>query len=168
MWELDHKEGWVLRNSCFRAVALESILENPLTARRSNQSILKEINPNILWKDWCQSWSSNTLATWCKEPIHWKKPWCWERQKAGEGDNRGWDGWMASPTLCTWVWVSIGGWWWTGKPGVLQYMGLKRVRYYLATEQQKPKRDLSASVSVLFHNSQKVKAAHRFHQWMSG
>ena len=76
---------------------------------------------NIHWKDWCWSWNSNTLATWCKELSHWKRPWCWERLKAGgEGDDRGWDGWMASLTQWTWVWVNSGSWWWTGKPGVLQ------------------------------------------------
>ena len=69
----------------------------PWTARRSNQSILKKINPKYHWKDWCWSWSSNTLATWCKEPTHWKRHCCWERLKAGEGDKRGVDGWMASP-----------------------------------------------------------------------
>ena len=62
---------------------------------------------NIHWKDWCWSWSSNTLATWCKELTHWRRPWCWERLKAGgEGDDRGWDGWMASLTQWTWVWVN--------------------------------------------------------------
>ena len=75
---------------------------------------------NIHWKDWCWSWSSNTLATWCKKPIHWKRPWCWERLKTGrEGDNRRWDGWMASPTQWTWVWANSGRWWRTGEPGVL-------------------------------------------------
>ena len=79
---------------------------------------------NIHWKDWCWSWSSNTLATWCEELTHWKRPWCWARLKAGgEGDDRGWDGWMASLTGWTWVWASSGSWWWTGKPGVLQSMG---------------------------------------------
>ena len=81
------------------------------------------------------SWNSNTLATWCKELTHLKRPWCWERLKVGgEGDNRGWDGWMASPTQWTWVWVSSGSWWWTGKPGVLQSMGLQRVRHDWGTE----------------------------------
>ena len=66
--------------------------------------------------------------TWCKELTHWKRLFCWERLKArGEGDDRGWDGWMASPTRWTWVWVNSGSWWWTGKPGVLQSMGLQRV-----------------------------------------
>ena len=69
---------------------------------------------------------AETLATWCRELTHLKKPWCWERLKVGrEGDERGWDGWMASPTWWTWVWASSGSWWWTGKPGVLQSMGLQ-------------------------------------------
>ena len=79
---------------------------------------------NIHWKDWYWSWNSNTLATWCKLPTHWKRPWCWERLKAGgKGDDRGWDGWMASLTQWTWVWVNSESWWWTGRPGVLQPMG---------------------------------------------
>ena len=90
---------------------------------------------NIHWKDWCWRWSSSTLATLCKELSHLKRPWCWERLKAGgEGDDRGWDGWMASPTQWTWVWVSSRSWWWTGKPGVLQSMGSERVRHNWMTE----------------------------------
>ena len=81
----------------------------PWTARRSNQSILKEINPKYHWKDWCWSWNSNTLATRWGELTHWKRPWCWEGLGArGEGDGRGWDGWMASPTWWTWVWINSG------------------------------------------------------------
>ena len=73
---------------------------------------------------WCWSWKSNILTTWCEELPHLKGPWCWERLKAGgEGDDRGWDGCMASPTQCTWVWVNSGSWWWTGRPGMLQFMG---------------------------------------------
>ena len=73
-------------------------------------------------------WNSNTLATWCEELTHWKRPWCWERLKAeGEGDDRGWDGWMASLTQWIWVWASSGNWWRTGKPGMLQSMGSQRV-----------------------------------------
>ena len=90
---------------------------------------------NIHWKYWCWSWNSNTLATWCKELTNWKRPWCWERLKAGrKGDDRGWDGWMASPTQWTWVWVIFGSWWWTGKPGVLQSRGLQRVGQDWVTE----------------------------------
>ena len=87
------------------------------------------------WKDWCWSWNSNTLATWCEELTHWKRSWCWERLKAGgEGEDRGWDGWMASPIQWTWVWVNSGSWWWTGRPGMLQSMGLQRVRQDWAIE----------------------------------
>ena len=63
---------------------------------------------NIHWKDWCWSWNSNTWTTWCEELTHWKRPWCWERLKAGEGNNRGCDGWMASLTWWTWIWASSG------------------------------------------------------------
>ena len=90
MWELDHKEGWALKIWCFQTVVLEKTLRIPWTARRSNQSILKEPSLNIHWKDWC--WSANTLATWCEEPTHWKRPWRWERWKAKEGSGKGWDG----------------------------------------------------------------------------
>ena len=87
------------------------------------------------WKDWFWSWNSNTLATWCKEWTHWERPWCWERWEAGGGgDDRGWDGWMASPIQWTWVWASSGNWWWTGKPGMLQSMGSQRVRHNWGTE----------------------------------
>ena len=90
---------------------------------------------NIHWKDWFWSWNSNTLATWCEELTHLKRPWCWERLKmGGEGDGRGWDGWMASPTWCTWVWVNSRSWWWTGRPGVLRFMGMQRVGHDWATE----------------------------------
>ena len=83
---------------------------------------------NIPWKDWCWSWNSNTLAIWCKELTHLKRQWCWERLKAGgEGDNRGLDGWMASPTQWTWVSVDSGSWWWTGRPGMLWSMGSQSV-----------------------------------------
>ena len=96
---------------------------------KGNQSL------NIHWKDWCWSWNSNTLATWCKEPTHWERPLCWERLKAGgERDDRGWDGWMASPTWWTWVWVNLGSWWWTGRAGVLHPMGSQRFRHDWVTE----------------------------------
>ena len=85
--------------------------------------------------DWCWSWNSNTLATWWEELTHLKRPWCWKRLRAGgEGDNRGWDGWMASLSQWTWVLVDSGSWWWTGRPGVLRFMGLQRVRHDWVTE----------------------------------
>ena len=90
---------------------------------------------NIHWKDWCWSWNCKNLAIWCEELTHLKRPWCWERLKAeGEGDDRGWDGWMASPTQWTWVWVNSRSWWWTGTPDVLQSMGSQRIGRYWATE----------------------------------
>ena len=95
---------------------------------RDRRTITVQSNKIVNWKDWCWSWNSNTLATSCEELIHWKRPWCWEGLGAGgEGDNRGWDGWMASPIRWTWVWVNSGRWWWTGRPGVLRFMGSQRV-----------------------------------------
>ena len=92
-------------------------------------------NLDIYWKDWCWSWNSNTLATWCEELTHLKRPWCWARLKAGgEGDDRGWDGWMASLTQWTWVWVNSGNWRWTGRPGVLQSIGSQRAGHNWVTE----------------------------------
>ena len=89
----------------------------------------------IHWKNWCWSWNFKTLATWCEELTHLKRPWCWERLRAGgEQEDRWWEGWMASPTQCTWVWVGSGSWCWTGRPGMLQLMGLQRVGHKWANE----------------------------------
>ena len=89
----------------------------------------------VLWKEWCYSWNSSTLATSCKELTHLKRFWCWEGLGAGgKGDDRGWDGWMASPTRWTWVWVNSRSWWWTGRPGVLQFMGSQSVGHDWTTE----------------------------------
>ena len=101
--------------------------QGDLTSQSERKSTL-----NIHWKDWCWSWNSSTLATWCEELSHWKRSRCWERLKAGgEGDDRRWEGWMASLTQWTWVWVNSRSWW-TGKPGVLQSMGLQRVGHVWA------------------------------------
>ena len=101
---------------------------------------IKPVNPkgNQPWifigrtDGWC--WSSNILATWCEELTHWKRPWCWERLRAGEGGDRGWDGWMTSPTQWTWIWASSGRHWRTGEPDVLQSMASQRVGHDLATK----------------------------------
>ena len=105
MWELDYKESWALKNWYFWTVVLEMTLESPLDCKE-----IQPVHPKgksvqgVHWKDWCWSWNSSTLATWCEELTHWKRPWCWERlKKGGEEGNRGWDGWMASPTQ--WIWV---------------------------------------------------------------
>ena len=94
-WELDHEESWEPTNWCFWTVVLASLLRVlGLQGDKSCQSLRKSVL-NILWKDWYWSWSSNTLATWCKQLTHLKRPWCWERLRAGgDGDDRGWDGWM--------------------------------------------------------------------------
>ena len=134
MWELDHKEGWVLKNQCFELWCWRRLWRVPWTVRRSNQSILKKSTLNIHWKDW--GWSCNTLGTWCKELTHWKRSWCWERLRTGEGGDRGWDGWMASSTQRTWIWANSGRYWKTGKTGVLQTLGSQRVGHNWETEQQ--------------------------------
>ena len=111
------------------------LLRVPWTTRRSNQFILKEISPEYSLEGLMWNWNTNTLATWCKELTHWKRPWCWKRLKVqGERADRGWDGWMASPTQWAWVWVNSGNWWWTGRPGVLQSMGSHRAWHDWATE----------------------------------
>ena len=82
-------------------------LQGDPTSPSSRRSVLK-----VHWKDWCWSWNSSTLVTSFEELTHLKRPWCWERLKMeGEGDDRGWDGWMASPTQWTWVWVISRSWW---------------------------------------------------------
>ena len=136
MWELDYKESWALKNWCFWTVVLEKTLESLLDC--------KEIQPVHPKGD--QSWvfigradveaeTPNTLATWCEELTHLKRPWCWEGLGAGgEGDDRGWDGWMASLTRWTRVWVNSGSWWWTGRPGVLWFMREQRVGHDWVTE----------------------------------
>ena len=127
-------ESWTIKKAeCWRIDAFElwcwrRFLSVSWTARRCNQSILKEISPEY-------SLEGLMLATWCKELTHLKRPWCWERLKAGkEGDDRRWHGWIASPTQWTWIWVNSGSWWWTGRPGVLQSLGSERVVDDWATE----------------------------------
>ena len=135
MWELGYKESWAPKNWCFWTVVLEKILGSLLDCKET-QPVHPKGDRSVVgvhWKDWCWGRNSNTLATWCEELSHWKRPW-WERLKAGEGDDRGWDGWMASLTWWTWVWASSGSCWWTGKPGVLQSMDLQRVRHHWVTE----------------------------------
>ena len=119
-------ESWTVKKAeyqrmdAFELWCWSKCLRIPRTARRSNQSVLQEINLPILWKDWCWSWSSNILATWCEELTHWKKPWCWERLRArGEEGDTGWDRWMASLTQGTWIWANSRRQWRRGKPGKL-------------------------------------------------
>ena len=123
------------RVDAFELWCWRRLLRVPWTARKSNQSIQRRSVLGVHWKDWCRSWNSNTLATWCKELTHWKRAWCWERLRAGgEGVNRGRNGWMTSLTQWTWVWINSRSWWWTGRPGVLQSMGSQRVGHNWETE----------------------------------
>ena len=134
MWELDYKGSWALKNWCLWTVVLEKTLEGPLDC--------KEIQP--VHPKGAQSWvfigridvEAETPIIWPShaELTHWKRPWCWEGLGAGEGDDRGWDGWMALLTQWIWVWVDSGSWWWTGRPGMLRFMGSQRVGHDWATE----------------------------------
>ena len=110
MWEFGHEQGWVLKNWCFQTVVLKKTLESPLDSKEIKPVNLKA---NQAWifigRTEAEVETPNTLATWWEEPTHWKRPWYWERLRAGgEGDDRGWDGWMASPTQWTWVWLGPG------------------------------------------------------------
>ena len=135
MWELDYKESWVLKNWCFWTVVLEKTLESLLDCKT-----IQPVHPKGN-KSWIFIGRTDTEA---ETPIFWppnartnslERPWRWERLKVGEeGDDRGRDGWMLSPTWWTWVWVISGSWWWTGRPGVLQSMGSQRVGHGSVTE----------------------------------
>ena len=131
-------ESWTVKNAeCRRIDAFELLCWRRLlrvlwTARKSNQSILKEISPGCSLEGMMLKLK---LQYFGHLMTHWKRLWCWEGLEAGgEGDDRGWDGWMVSPTRWTWVWVNCGSWWWTGRPGMLQFMGLQRVGHDWATE----------------------------------
>ena len=133
MWDLVYKESWAPKNWCLWTVVLEKTLESPWDYKeiqpvhpKGNHSWVfnrrtdVEAETPILWPPHVKSW------------LIWKDP---ERLRAGgEGDDRGWDGWMTSPTQWTWVWVDSSSWWWTGRPGVLWFMGSKRVGHDWATE----------------------------------
>ena len=132
-WTVKKAEHW--RIDAFELWCWRRLLRVPWTARRSNQSILKQISPGCSLEGLMLKLKLQYLATWCDELTHLKRPWCWERLRAGgEGDDRGWDGWMASLTQWTWVWVNSRSWWWTGRPGVLRFMRLQRVGHNWATE----------------------------------
>ena len=126
-------KSWTIKKAeCRRIYAFElwcwRRLENPLDCKEIQPVHPKGDQSWVFIGRTYVEWNSNTLATWWEELTHLKRPWCWERLRAGgEGDNRGWDGWMASPTQWTWVWVNSRSQWWTGKPVMLQSMWLQRL-----------------------------------------
>ena len=131
LWRKLSTEKLMLLNCGVGEDSWESLgLQGDPTSSSERRSVL-----GVHWKVWCWSWNSSTLATTHEELTHWKRPWFWDGLGAGgEGDDRGWDGWMASPTRWTWVWVNSGGWWWTGRPGVLRFRGSQRVGHDWVTE----------------------------------
>ena len=126
---------YIFSNDIASLTLHEKTLESFLDSKEINPSILKDISPEYSLEGLMLKLNSNTLASWFEELTHWKRPWSRQRLKAGgEGDDRGWDSWMASPTGWTWVWVNSGSRWWTGRPGVLKFMGSQRVRHDWVTE----------------------------------
>ena len=132
-WTIKKPECW--RIDVFELWCWRRLLRVPWIARRSNQSILKEISPECSLEGLMLKLKLQYFGHRMWRTNSFEKPWCWERLKVGgEGDDRGWDCWIASPTQWTWVWVNSGSWWWTGRPGVLQSMGSQRVGHDWASE----------------------------------
>ena len=130
----NHSFNWTPKNWYFWVVVLEKTLASSWDSKE-----FKPVNPKRkkLWI-FIGRTDAEAEAAWCKEPTHWKRPWCWERLRAGgEGEDKGWDGWMASLSQWTWVWANSGRKWRTRKPGMLWFMGLKRVGHDLVTEWQR-------------------------------
>ena len=135
MWELDCEESWTLKNDAFELWCWRRLLRVPWTARVSNQSILKESSPGCSLEGLMLKLKLQYFGHLMRRADSLEKTLMLEGLGAeGEGDNRGWDGWMASPNQWTWVWVNSGSWWWTGRPGILQVMGSQRVGHDWATE----------------------------------
>ena len=140
MWELDYKESWAPNNWCFWTVVLEKTLESPLDCKEI-QSVHPKGNESWIFIRRTDV-EAETPILWppdAKSRLIWKDPdagknWRREQKEAEKGGDRGWDGWMASLTQWTWIWVNSGSWWWTGRPGMLQFMGSQRVRHDWVTK----------------------------------
>ena len=153
VWELDNKNVWMPKNWCLLTVVLEKTLESPLDSKE-----VKPVNPKGN-KSWIFFGRTDDEAPILQPPDvkswHWKRPWCWERLKAGgEGGDRRWDNWMKSPTQWTWVWANSERWWRTGKSGMLQSMGSQWVRHYWVTDHhhhQRSRMDLKSEGSLQVH-----------------
>jgi len=134
MWELDYKAK-CQRLDVFELWCWRRLLRVSWTVRRSNQSILKEISLEYSLERLMLKLNVQYFGHLIGRTDSLKRPWCWKRLKAGgEGNDRGWDGWMASPTQWTWIWVNSGSQWWIGRPGMLHSMGSQRVGHDWATE----------------------------------
>ena len=117
---MDYNDNWAPKHWCFWTVMLKKTLESPLGCKEIKPVYPKEMKPEYSLEGLVLKLKLQYFGTWYKELTHQKRPWCWERLKVGgEGHETGWDGWKASLTQWTWVWVSSGSWWQTGKPGVL-------------------------------------------------
>ena len=134
-------ESWTVKKAerrridAFELWCWRRLLRVSWTASRSSQSILKEISPEYSWERLMLKLKLQYFGHLMWRADSLEETWCWERLRAkGEGDNRGWDGRMASPTPWTWAWARSGSWWWTGRPGVLQCMGVQRVEYEEVTD----------------------------------
>ena len=133
-WTVKKAEGW--RIDAFK-LWWRKFLRVPWTARRSKQSLLKEINLEFIGRTDAEAENSNTLDTWCEELTPWKILWCWKRLRAeGEEGVRGWDDWMESPMQWTWTWANFRRWWGKRRPDVLQSLGLQRVGHDGVTKEQ--------------------------------
>ena len=134
-------ESWTVKKAerrridAFELWCWRRLLRVPCTARRSNQSILIEISPGCSLEGMMLKLKLQYFGHLMRRVYALERLWCWEGLGAGgEGDTRGWDGWMASLTRWTWVWVNSGSWWWTGRPGMLQFMGSQGVGHDWVTE----------------------------------
>ena len=149
-------ESWSIKKvehqriDAFELWCWRKLLRVPWTARRSNQPILKDISPEYSLEGLMLKLKLQYFGHLMQNAHHWKKPWYWERLKAGEeGNNRGWDGWTAPPTQWTWIWASSRRWGRTGKPDVLQSMGSQRVRRDQATQQRPPSRSFHSTTQEM-------------------
>ena len=123
-WTIKKAEHWRIEEDSWESLGLQGDPDSP----SSRRSVLV-----VHWKDWSWTWNSNNLTTWCEELTHLKRPWFLERlNTGGDGDCRGWDVWMASPTQLTWICVNSGIWWWTERAGFAAVRGITKSRTQLS------------------------------------
>ena len=156
MWELDCEESWELKNWCFWTVVLKKTFESPLDCKEIQLVHPKEISPECSLEGLMLRLKLQYFGPLMQRVDSLEKPWCWEGLGAGgERDDTGWDGWMAAPTQCTWVWVNSRSWWWTGRPGVLRFMVSQRVGHDWVTELNWTECDLMEDIVILWEKKWK-------------